>query len=132
VKNGHFAAFLVNVCVNIAVSTLFFAALGGKLVGPRSKAASIVIAALVFSGTVIYVLTLPNQLQAFNRHSVQRHRLWQNTPKMQVAIRSQRVMNQVPLQDNMHGRNHEIELFPLPPLGPSSAFVSQLKPVNRS
>jgi hypothetical protein len=40
-------------------SALFFAALAGKLVRARFKIASLSIAALLFLGTVTYVLTLP-------------------------------------------------------------------------
>jgi hypothetical protein len=40
-------------------AALFFAALAGKLVKPRYKTAALLIAAAVYIGTLIYVLTLP-------------------------------------------------------------------------
>lgn len=43
-------------------SSLFFAALAGKLVGHRYRVAAIMIAALVYLGTLIYILTLPLQI----------------------------------------------------------------------
>jgi hypothetical protein len=43
-------------------SSLFFAALASKLVGRRYRTAAIIVAALVYLGTLIYILTLPLQL----------------------------------------------------------------------
>jgi hypothetical protein len=43
-------------------SALFFAALASKLVRARFKIASLSIAALLFLGTVVYVLTLPIEI----------------------------------------------------------------------
>lgn len=43
-------------------SSLFFAAMSGKLLKTRYKTAALIVAALVFLGTVVYVLTLPIEM----------------------------------------------------------------------